>query len=209
MNLLMCFIALFAFALLLVKIDDTTKHKAVLDSKGKLIIHLSWDPQSPVDLDLWVRTDNPSSIVSFRRMDSGNMWLDHDSRGSATNRVTMRDGNIKNTLGNDEVVQFKECTNTRVTVNVHYYNTPSDIPYRTKATVEVIIPTPYRVIHARQFDMVNRGEEFTAFSFDLDEQCNISNIDETFVPFIYSTQADGTTMLPLIPPSSSSEDGRH
>jgi hypothetical protein len=179
MNLLMCFIVLFVLAFILIKVVSDKDKQTALQPKGKVIIHLHWDDKSDTDLDLWVRTDNPRRIVSFREKDVSNMWLDHDSQGIKSNQVIMSDGSIKETFGNDEIVQMKECTNTRVDVNVQTYKLSNDITeYPLSATVEVIMPPSYDKIITKTFTMSGvKGEEKTAFSFDLDEDCKISNVD--------------------------------
>ena len=48
----------------------------------------------------------------------------------------------KSTFGNDEVVQFKECTNTKVTVNVHVYR-PEDGEFPMSPVVEIIAPDSF------------------------------------------------------------------
>jgi len=194
----MFFTAMFMLAMVLIKVQESTNDKSGLTPKGKLIIHLSWDPKSNTDLDLWARTDNPVSIVSFRQTDSSNMWLDHDSRGAASNKVKMADGTYKTTFGNDEIIQFKECTKTRVTVNVHAYHLDLGLP--VAATVDIILPPSYKTIHTAQLDIKVNGQESTAFSFDLDEDCNVSNFDDTLIPFVYSVITPNSSTLPGSPP---------
>jgi hypothetical protein len=180
----------------------SSAQSAALQPKGKVIIHLHWPDVSNTDLDLWVRTDNPHNIVSFREKDVSNMWLDHDSQGAASNRVTMSDGTYKQAFGNDEVVEIKECTDTRVNVNIHNYRPADDLTeFPLATTVEVIIPPAYNKLITKSFTMGGvKGEEVTAFSFDLNENCEISNIDQTtFIPFVYQTLPNTTTVPPGLP----------
>ena len=193
MNLMMCFIILFALTLMMLKVDEK-KATSSLQVKGKLIIHLHWPDQDNTDLDLWVRSDNPENIVSFRQLDSSNMWLDHDSRGANSNKVTLSNGTTKSTFGNDEVVQFKECTNTKVTVNVHVYR-PEDGEFPMSPVVEIIAPDSFVKLATRTLTLSGeKGQEVTAFSFNLDEDCKITKLDQdTFVPFVYNVLGSSTT----------------
>jgi hypothetical protein len=195
MNLLMCFTALFIFAFIMIKPTTTTDKESALQPRGKLIIHLHWPDASYTDLDLWVRTENPMAIISYRSKDAANMWLDHDSLGAGSNSVTMTNGTIKQTFGNDEIVQIKECTNTRVTVNVHDYHPSNDSKdFPMTATVEIVTPPSYDKFLTKTITLDGtRGQELTAFSFSLDEDCKITDIDQnTFIPFIYMN----TTRVP-------------
>lgn len=209
MNLLMGFIVLFIFAFMLMKVDTSkNKNPELLKYKAKVIIHLHWDDKSNTDLDLWVRSSNPTNIVSFRQKESPNMWLDHDSQGASSNKVTMADGTVKETFGNDEVVQFKECTNTRVNVNIHTYNTSDDkSTFPLPATVEVIMPTSFKRVLTKTLLIPSTvGGEVTAFSFNLNEQCKISDVDEnTYVPFVYDVLNQNNT--PSTPNSTAPSTG--
>lgn len=195
MNLLVCFIALFFLASLLIKVkDNESAPKAALETTGKLIIHLSWDDQSSSDVDIWVTTMNPNVTLSFRNRDQVNMILDNDNLGRESHQVELNDGTIKNTFGNHENVIIKECTNTKVIVNLQLYTLKGTLPIKTR--VDLIKPQPYNIVHSVEPIISAKGQELTAFSFDLDENCNVSNIDQVFRPFIYN-KLDG----PLVPPA--------
>ena len=199
MNLMMCFIILFALSLMLIKVEEK-KSTAALQPKGKLIIHLHWPDEAKSDLDLWVRTDNPKNIVSFRQTDAANMWLDHDSQGAGSNTVKMSDGTVKASFGNDEVVQLKECTKTRITVNVHVYRAEMG-EYPMSPTVELIEANSFNKLATKTLSLNGqKGQEVTAFSFELDEDCKISNLDQTtFLPFVYSNMGSAAPSSAVMP----------
>lgn len=197
MNLLVCFIALFFLASLLIKVqkeEDTPS--AALETTGKIVIHLSWDDQSSSDVDLWVTTSNPVSTVSFRNREQVNLMLDTDNLGRESHQVEMADGTVKSSFGNNENVLIKECTNTKVTVNLHLYTVNGTLPIKYR--VDLIKPQPYKVFHSVERTLDTKGQETTAFSFDLDEDCNVTNVDEVFRPFIYKELVSTPT-----PPSTS------
>lgn len=192
MNLLVCFIALFFLASLLIKVkENESAPKTSLETTGKIIIHLGWDSKSSSDVDIWVTTANPVATVSFRNRDQANMILDNDNLGRESHQVEMADGTLKNTFGNNENVLIKECTNTKVTVNLHLYTVKGALP--VNARVDLIKPQPYSVVHSVDLPLTAYGQEITAFSFDLDEDCNITNIDQVFRPFIYNKLTQSPT----------------
>ena len=202
MNLLMCFSLLFVIALAMIHVE-AKKAEVGMQVKTKLIIHLHWLDTDKTDLDLWVKTTNPANVVSFRQKDANNMWLDHDSQGADSNTVILADGTKKISSGNDEIIQFKECTNTTVIANIHNYR-PTDGEFPMKAIVEVIAPPSYDKIITKELIMDGtKGQELTAFSFDLNESCEISNISYTNIPFVY----DILNSVPPIVPSSPTTPG--
>ncbi len=203
MNFLMCFTLLFIIALLMIHVESK-KSDVGLQVKTKLIVHMHWLDTDNTDLDLWVRTTNPNNIVSFRQKDSNNMWLDHDSQGARSNTVILADGTSKISSGNDEIVQFKECTNTQVVVNVHNYR-PESGEFPMKVIVEVISPPSYNKVISKELTIDGvKGQEITAFSFDLNESCEITNVDQnTFIPFIY----DILNKVPAIVPGPPGSPG--
>lgn len=195
LNLLVGFVGLFVLTLILIKTEET-KQKPSVETNGKLIIHLNWESASLDDVDLWVMTNNPDVIVGFRSKDQINMVLDNDNLGANSHAVQMSDGTIKNTFGNNENVMIKECTNTTVTANLHLY-TLGGGTLPIKARVTLLKPYPYSVIYTADILLSTKGQEITAFTFDIDEECNVTNITQIFTPFVYSS--DRGILSPTFP----------
>lgn len=183
MNLLMCFVVLFAFAYMLIRLQDSvTDSTRRLATTSKMVVHLSWDSKSDDDIDIWVRTENPGAVVGFKNRATANMFLDTDNLGHTSNAVAKSDGRYQSTYGNNENVMFKECSNTHVTVNVHFYRSQG---YRTiPVKVELVSMEPFRTVHTAELVMDKPGQERTAMQFDLDEACGVRNISSAQLPFV-------------------------
>lgn len=185
MNLLMCFIALFVFSMLLIKLEQVATPKdAKIESKGKILVHMTWDDKSFSDIDLWVKTDNPEEVVGFKKKDAPNMFLDNDNLGLRSHTVILMNGSSVTTYGNAENIIIKNCTQTRVTVNLHLYSAIEDKP--VNAHVEVTLIDPYITVVSKDIVLDRSGREITAVNFDLDEGCGIKNINTEQIPFVYN-----------------------
>jgi len=179
MNLLMCFVILFAFAFMLIKLQDTvTETKSKLSTTSKLVIHLNWPDENTEDIDIWARSTNPKVVVGFRSKDSASMFLDNDNLGKLSHMVKKSDGTVVTTFGNNENIQIKDCTNTRITVNLHYYRNNSESGEPVNALVELIKLEPYTLLRLATVKLDKPGQERTAFQFDIDDSCNVTNISD-------------------------------
>ena len=210
MNLLMCFVILFAFAFMLIKLQETvTETKSKLSTTSKLVIHLNWPDDNTNDIDLWARSTNPKTVVGFKSKDSTNMFLDNDNLGKMSHVVKKSDGSVVTTFGNNENIQIKDCTNTRITVNLHYYRNNSDSGEAVSALVELIKLEPYALIRLSTVKLARPGQERTAFQFDLDEACNVSNITEEQSLFVLSElpTPSGANSMGLPPPGPTAPGG--
>lgn len=185
MNLLMSFVVLFVFAFMLMRVEESvTDNSKRVPTSSKLVVHLSWDSISDDDIDLWVRTDNPRSVVGFKNRATANVFLDTDNLGKSSNAVTKQNGEVVSSFGNNENIGFKECTNTHVTVNVHYYGGHDKMPVPVK--VELMRTDPFGILYTARLTMDTSGQERTAFQFDLDENCGVTNISTEQSPFVIS-----------------------
>lgn len=183
MNLLMAFVLLFAFAFMLIKIQDSTiKKQSAINTNSKLVIHLSWDDASNDDIDIWAKTENPRAIVGYKSKSSKNMFLDNDTLGMSSNALVMKNGQLVASYGNNEHIHIKECTDTHVTINAHYYRSYAMTPVPIK--VDLIRLDPLSIIHSASIVLDQPGQEKTVIQFDLDENCNITNITTTQSRFI-------------------------
>jgi hypothetical protein len=195
MNLLMCFIVLFVLAFVMMRPRaDEADTRGKLATTSKLVIHMTWDSTSDDDVDLWVKTDSPFSVVGFKGKSSVNMYLDNDSLGKSSNAVLKSDG-VASTFGNNEHMHVKECTNTRVTVNLHYYRGQSGRP--VSARVELIRIDPLGIVHTSMVELDKPGQERTAMQFRMDEDCNVTEITQVQSNFVMS-KLSGQGSIPQI-----------
>lgn len=199
MNLLMCFIVLFAFAFMLMRLEQTvTDNKAKLSTTSRLVIHLSWPEKSEDDIDVWARSTNPEGMVGFKNKDAPNMFLDNDNLGMNSHKVAKSDGTMTTSFGNNEHIQIKNCSNTHITVNLHYYKSSTNQP--VEAVVELISMEPFFVIRLASIKLDKPGQERTVFQFDLDENCAVKNITDEQSLFVISnlpTPGSSIQMAPL------------
>lgn len=183
MNLLMAFVLLFAFAFMLIKIQDSTiKKQNAINTNSKLVIHLSWDDNSNDDIDIWAKTDNPPAVVGFKSKSSRNMFLDNDTLGLESNALIKKNGQMVASYGNNEHIHIKECTDTHVIINAHYYR--SDKLRAMPIKIDLIRLEPLSIIYSASIVLDKTGQEKTALQFDLDENCNVTNITTTQSRFI-------------------------
>lgn len=195
MNLLMCFIVLFALAFMMMRPREVeTDARGKLATTSKMVIHMTWDGQSDDDVDLWAKTDSPFSVVGFKGKSSPNMYLDNDSLGRSSNEVYKSDG-VASTFGNNEHLHIKECTNTRVTVNLHYYRGYPGKPIR--ARVDLIRMDPLGTVHTSTVDLDEPGQERTAMQFKMDESCNVTEITQVQSNFVVN-KLSGQGTIPQI-----------
>lgn len=202
LNLLMNFIVLFAFALLLIRLQESLVNtKAKIDSQAKLVIHLSWPDDSDDDVDLWARSTKPDTVVGFKSKDALNMLLDNDNLGYASHAVAKSNGRYETTFGNHEHIMIKDCTETHITVNLHYYHSKRYQP--VTGTVELLALQPsFNKLHASTVLLERSGVERTALQFDLHEDCSVTNITTAQAPFVFDQlfgQRQNT--VPTLPPA--------
>ena len=205
MNLLMTFITLFAFAFMLIKLQENlVKTEAHVDTRAKLVMQLSWDDASDDDVDLWARSSNPETFVSFIHRDSPNMFLDNDNLGAKSHTVKRADGTSMTTFGNREHVMIKDCTNTHITISVHYYHANNQPG--VAARVELLSMDPFATLKTVEVRLDKAGQEQTAFQFDLDDACHVANISTAQSPWILQAlpfsgrPGDATSGGSMIPP---------
>lgn len=183
MNMLMAFVLLFAFAFMMIRLQESVIEKqSSMSMNSKMVLHLSWDNDSNDDIDLWAKTENPLAVVGFKSKASRNMFLDNDTLGKSSNELAMKDGKFISTYGNNEHLHFKECTETHVTVNAHYYRSYMGRPVTVK--VELIRLDPLATLHSSTITLDKPGQERTVFQFDLSESCTISNLNDSQSLFI-------------------------
>ena len=183
MNMLMAFVLLFAFAFMMIRLQESViKKQSALSMNSKMVVHLSWPNDSNDDIDLWVKTERPLAVVGYKSKASRNMFLDNDTLGKSSSELVMRDGKFVSTYGNNEHLHLKECTDTHVTVNAHYYRSYMSQPVQIK--VELIRLDPLATLHSATVVLLKPGQERTVFQFDLTEDCTVSNINDAQSMFI-------------------------
>jgi hypothetical protein len=141
---------LFVFAIM--AIAAKSPPVAGVELKAEYIITADWDLAHDCDVDLWVR-DPLGNIVYWGHKEAGAMHLDHDSRGSLSETVTLADGTVSKPKLYTEMVTLRGIVPGEYTVNLHLYGAMID-------GLEVKTPGPaYSVpVHVRITKLNPRAE---------------------------------------------------
>lgn len=189
-NLLVGFVFLFVIAFILI---NPPVKKSDAPKKAEFLITVEWDPELSDDIDTWVK-DPYGVTVSFTNKEGGLMNLEKDDLGSANDSyVNPKTGEVQIIPINREVVTMRGYHPGRYQVAIHIYargrNYVRDSAGRVvsinkheemgKIRVTLIKLNPsYREIYAKELEYLVRGQQLTAFNFELDSKGNIVSIDE-------------------------------
>lgn len=186
-NLLIGFVFLFVVAFLLIN-PPTKKEDA--PKKAEFLIIIEWEDNANDDVDLWVRDPN-GTTVSFTNKTGGLLNLEKDDLGMSNDRWRKPDGTIVTIPINREVITMRGIVPGRYEVAAHIYSMKY-APLRNQTgsstepvqTIEgTIIATlvkinPYGEVYTSTRTYVSKGQVFTLFNFELDENGKVIVIDE-------------------------------
>ncbi|QIG73057.1 hypothetical protein EVB99_066 [Rhizobium phage RHph_N3_19] len=167
------FIGLFILAFAMITEDQ--KKGNIIDP-AEFIIEMTWTDGSPNDVDLWVRAPD-NSITYFNHKDSKVVTLDRDDLG--INNATVVDGKTYGSNTRREVISIRKIIPGTYTVNAMMYANRSGQKEPVKVTIRKL--NPYSEILEKVLELEVTGDEQTAVSFDVDDEGNVSNLDDTYV----------------------------
>ena len=162
-NTLLCFVALFSLAFIL--INPSKKNKTV-DAKAEFIITVIWPSDMDDDVDTYVE-DPEGNLVAFNRREQGLMHLDRDDTGVAFDTISTSFG-VVTYKENREMVSIRGYVPGEYVVNVHMYTKRED--KETPVTIILEKINPYSVITGRNVVLMERGDEKTAFRFTVNSE---------------------------------------
>jgi len=136
-----------------------------INYKAEYIITVSWPENQPDDLDLWVR-DPYQETVSYLRKEAGWLHLDRDDRGDLNDTVMINGRRMVHPI-NQEVVTIRGIISGEYIVNLHYYESNSDLPVRANIKIEKVNPT-LRLVYIDQLTLAQVDDEKTVLRFELD-----------------------------------------
>lgn len=194
-NLLVGFVFLFVIAFILI---NPPVKKSDAPKKAEYLIIIEWDHHLRDDVDLWVR-DPLNSTVSYTNREGGLLNLEKDDLGSANDKWRQADGTIVDIPLNREVITMRGIIPGRYQVAAHIYNrgvlrSEMQPDGRLKVinetdtgtiTATLVRINPYGEAYKVQRTYVNKGQVFTLFNFTLDDEGNITEIDETKNSIVY------------------------
>ena len=162
-NVLLAFTLLMFLAIIFMNPIPKT---GVINPKAEYIITVSWEDNSPDDIDTYVQSPN-GDLVWFRGTEAGFVHLDRDDRGLLNDTIMVGGEEIQNPL-NQEVVTLRAVIPGEYIVNVHYYATKTKLPIDVNVKVEKVNPQ-LEVIYYGTVNLANKGEEKTATRFRISQ----------------------------------------
>lgn len=139
------------------------ENNAEIDQPGNLSIDLTWPLQQNTDLDLWILPPD-GNVVGYSNKDTPMFNLLRDDLGGDPN-------NIHNTM-NYEIAFARAVIPGEYVVNVHVYNSYSELPVTATVTVKLRIPGSDNKVDTfltKEIILTAKGEELTVFRFTVNE----------------------------------------
>ena len=172
-NLLVCFVALFIIAFLLIQ-PPTNPGK--INPPAEVYIKVEWDKEQKSDVDLWVRGPDGQKI-GYRMKDAGYMVLNRDDTGASNDSIVV-DGKPIIIKNNSEVAEIRLKKDGTYVVNVNLFR-----KYHSESTVPVTVTLtnlkPYDEVYSRDVTLLVTKHEETVFTFKINKAGDIVEIDTT------------------------------
>ena len=165
-NTLLCFVALFSLAFIL--INPSKKNKTV-DAKAEFMITVIWPSDMDDDVDTYVE-DPEGNLVAFNRREQGLMHLDRDDVGFSSDRISTSFGVVEY-KENREMVSLRGIVPGEYVVNVHMYTKRED--KETPVTIILEKLNPFSVVTGRKVTLAAKCDEKTAFRFTLNDEGDV------------------------------------
>jgi hypothetical protein len=173
-NALLGFTFLFLVAIMFMNPDAKS---GIIDPKAEYILTVTWEDNSPDDIDTWVE-DPDGKIIWFRNPEADLLHLDRDDRGQLNDTITVNGEEIENPL-NQEVVTLRGVVKGEYIVNLHYYASETQLPVDVNIRLVKVNPA-LEVVYYGSIKMEKAGDEKTALRFHIGVGGKISNIN--FLP---------------------------
>lgn len=174
-NLLIGFTSLLLIAFLLI---NPIAEEGKIDPRSEFIITSSWDDESAIDIDLWVKGPD-DTIVGFPSKDGRYMVLERDDLGD-TNDLIQLNGDTILIQRNLETLSINAIVPGEYIVTVHNYSTSvsnDNEEYPTPVTIDIMDMNPISLDMSRTVK-VRLKEEVSVFSFMVDEDGNIYDMND-------------------------------
>ena len=167
-NCLVGFVFLFIIAFLLIAPE---KKEAGIKTKAEFVITMTWELDSPDDVDIWIR-DPLQKIMYFRRKEVNFMHLDRDDRGNVTDHIYVNDKLVEYPY-NQEIVTLRGFIPGEWIINLHMYSKRCEKPAEVMLRIDKINPN-LQTIFLETFTLTNVGQEITATRFIMSQDDIIS-----------------------------------
>ncbi|MFT5395345.1 MAG: hypothetical protein ACI85N_000529 [Gammaproteobacteria bacterium] len=173
-NALLGFTFLFLVAIMFMNPEAKS---GIIDPKAEYIITVTWEDDSPDDVDTWVE-DPEGRILWFRTPEAGLLHLDRDDRGLVNDTITIAGEEVQNPL-NQEVVTLRGVVKGEYIVNLHYYASETGTPVDVNVRLVKVNPK-LEVIYYGTVNLEKRGDEKTAVRFKIGGDGDVYGIN--FLP---------------------------
>ncbi len=173
-NALLGFTFLFLVAIMFMNPEAKS---GLIDPKAEYILTITWEDNSPDDIDTWVE-DPEGQVIWFRSPEAGLLHLDRDDRGLINDTITINGEVVKNPL-NQEVVTIRGVVKGEYVVNLHYY--ASETLKAVDVNIRLVKVNPaFKIIYYGTVNLEKVGDEKTALRFKIGGDGKIYNIN--FLP---------------------------
>jgi hypothetical protein len=193
LNLAVSFTFLFMLSQLLVNPNKAQTTSS--EREGTYIIEARWDDGADADVDLWVKAPNDERSGFFSR-DVQTMSLLRDDLGNSNDWYTNEKGQaVLNPINREEVTIRTPIAGNYI-VNIHYFRKGVDGIPDKGVTVTVTLKRIKEniVISERKLIVKERGEEFTAFVFNLNDQKEVTKVEQPARPIPWVVGSGSNTM---------------
>ena len=170
-NALLGFTFLFLVAILFM---NPVSKSGIVSPKAEYIVTVNWPDNNPDDIDIWVE-DPVGNLIWFRNREAGLVHLDRDDRGIINDQIEMNGQTVETSL-NQEVVTIRGRVTGEYVINLHYYESKTNLP--VKASVEVAKINPaVEIIYYGETVLKEKGVEETAVRFSIADDGSVNNVN--------------------------------
>ena len=170
-NALLGFTFLFLVAILFM---NPVSKSGIVSPKAEYIVTVNWPDNNPDDIDIWVE-DPVGNLIWFRNREAGLVHLDRDDRGFVNDQIEMNGQTVETSL-NQEVVTIRGRVTGEYVINLHYYESKTNLP--VKASVEVAKINPaVEIIYYGETVLKEKGVEETAVRFSIADDGSVNNVN--------------------------------
>jgi len=173
-NALLGFTFLFLVAIMFMNPEAKS---GIIDPKAEYIITVTWEDNSPDDIDTWIE-DPEGQLIWFRNPAAGLLHLDRDDRGLINDTITINGEVVLNPL-NQEVVTLRGVVPGEYVLNIHYYATETEKPVDVNIRLDKVNPR-LEVKYYGAVTLEKKGDEKTALRFKVGKDGDITDIN--FLP---------------------------
>jgi len=192
-NLVIGFVFLFVIAFILI---NPPVKKSDAPTKAEFMIVLEWENDSFDDVDLWVK-DPYNVTVAFVNKEGGYMNLEKDDLGRTNDCYLNTEGKSICLQINREVITLRGIQPGRFQAAAHIYSRPwysynkpakkdQSGPGPVKLVATLIKINPYQEVYAVEKTYTSKGQVFSLFNFTLDNDGNVTAVDEYENNIVYN-----------------------